>query len=203
VTGSGTLRGHDVYWLRFKPVRSADPLSRDAKTPFITDVAVDRKTYEPVFIRDTAPGRSASTSAIGHIEGLAGGQGDFRLSMASSLGPTSASVTETELIDAATAGQRLQAPPVYHADRLAGLSLRAIRAQTINQTMASGAADSAVGVQFIYGDVDPEVIGSGLLASGALRSSSSMKRLSPFSTTAGASPQRRRLTMRVSLQWLP
>jgi hypothetical protein len=168
VTGSGTVHGADVLWIRFTSAGRGNGFNRDAAALSITQVAVDHETYKPIIIRNIDSGNAVSVRRIGHIEALPAGRGNFTVSKASSDGaPWSASVTETELIDAATADQQLQTSAVYEVDALAGLPLRAIRLQKINQATAYGKSEPAVGVQFIYGEIDPSDIGSGLFASGA------------------------------------
>jgi hypothetical protein len=78
VAGTDTIAGHDVYWIGFTPTQLPD-VADGRDHAFAVQVAVDRTTYRPVYLRftrDGAPGPGTGTRILS-LDTVAAGSVDL------------------------------------------------------------------------------------------------------------------------------
>jgi hypothetical protein len=138
VESSGTIDGHDVYWLRFKSVRKGEPGS---------EVAIDRQTYKPVVLRTfTSPTKHddvhilvAETVPFDGADFKRVGQSLFGSIGSSSSGGSSSAPTET-------AHPVVKAPWLTPGETVAGLKLA-----SVGSTSTTTNGRTLEGIELRYG----------------------------------------------------
>jgi hypothetical protein len=144
LAGRGTVLGHRVYWLAFKPP-SPEPV------PERIEVAVDAHTYKPILNRTYANGRHFDERVL-VAKATAYNATDFKRRGPSLLGGSGGSST------GASSGPpkppALRAPWLTAGKTVAGLRLRGV-SQFSEYTTVAGKRKSAHGIELTYGPPQP------------------------------------------------
>ena len=119
VESSGTIDGHDVYWLRFKSVRKGEPGS---------EVAIDRKTYKPVVLRTFTSPTAHNDTHILVAETVPFDGADFKRVGQSMFGAAGSSSSGGGSAAAPTQSAHpvVRAPWLTPGDEVAGLKLASV-----------------------------------------------------------------------------
>ena len=138
VESSGTIDGHDVYWLRFKSVRKGEPGS---------EVAIDRQTYKPVVLRTFTSPTAYDDVRILLAKTIPFDGADFKRVGRSMFGGTgSSSGGGSTAAPTQSARPVVKAPWLTPGDKVAGLKLASVGAMT---TTTNGR--TLHGVELTYG----------------------------------------------------
>ena len=133
-----TVAGHAVYWLRFPSVEQGRPG---------TEVAIDRQTYKPVVIRNTAPGERHVDMRVLVVETIPYRAADFkRVGVNLFDGVSSASSGGSASIPGQQPSTTVTAPWLTAGQRVAGLPLASVSPST---TTTNG--KTIDGVTLVYG----------------------------------------------------